>query len=328
MDVSSLFTNIPHEDGISCVRQALQEETNDLIHTEFILRLLELLLHFNIFEFQNNLYRQEIGASMGSKPSPPYSDIFMAQQIDTAITYLADLFRRNMNLTMLLLKRFLDDLFMIFIGSTKVLHIFLSEVNKINPNIKMTMSHTSVKNEPLHLKCDCETKYSIPYLDTSCEIRKGKIETDLYRKPTDRNQYLLTSSCHPVQCINNIPFSLALRINRICSEYDSREKRFSELRELLLARRHKSGVIIHAILKARNIPRESALTPVVQPQSERQPIFVVTFDTRLPSIPSILNKHWRAIVAQDQYMSEVFPNPPITAIKRQRNLKKISSELR
>ena len=173
MDVSSLFTNIPHEDGISCVRQALQEETNDLIHTEFILRLLELLLHFNIFEFQNNLYRQEIGASMGSKPSPPYSDIFMAQQIDTAITYLADLFRRNMNLTMLLLKRFLDDLFMIFIGSTKVLHIFLSEVNKINPNIKMTMSYTLVKNAPFHSKCDCETKYSIPCLDTTSDIEFG-----------------------------------------------------------------------------------------------------------------------------------------------------------
>jgi hypothetical protein len=62
---------------------------------------------------------------------------------------------------------------------------------------------------------------------------------------------------------------------------------------------------------------------VVQSQSERRPIFVETFDPRLPSIPSILNKHWRAMVAQDQYMSEVFPKPPITAFKRQSIIRNI-----
>ena len=73
--------------------------------------------------------------------------------------------------------------------------------------------------------------------ERGCSIKQNKIVTDLYRKETDRNQYLLTSSCHPVECTDNIPFSLALRIVRICSEIETREKRFLELKEL-----HKGSV--------------------------------------------------------------------------------------
>ena len=38
----------------------------------------------------------------------------------------------------------------------------------------------------------------------SISIKNGKIVTDLYRKPTDRVQYLLPSSCHPNHIFNNI----------------------------------------------------------------------------------------------------------------------------
>ena len=58
------------------------------------------------------------------------------------------------------------------------------------------MNHTSIIGEAPENKCDCEIKSAIPFLDTLCSIKNGKIDTDLYKKPTDRNQYLLPSSCH------------------------------------------------------------------------------------------------------------------------------------
>ena len=70
--------------------------------------------------------------------------------------------------------------------------------------------------------------------------------TDLYRKKTDRNQYLLTSSCPSTDTTNNIPFSLALRIVRLRSLPKDREERFKELRGLLLSRDYKSGVILQS----------------------------------------------------------------------------------
>ena len=40
------------------------------------------------------------------------------------------------------------------------------------------------------------SKSTLAFLDTSCSIVEGKIVTDLYRKPTDRNMYLLPSEFH------------------------------------------------------------------------------------------------------------------------------------
>ena len=69
----------------------------------------------------------------------------------------------------------------------------------------------------------------------------------LYKKPTDRNQYLLPSSCHPAHCTRNIPYSLALRIIRICSEVTDRDKRLAELKEMLLSQDYNKNVINAAI---------------------------------------------------------------------------------
>jgi hypothetical protein len=151
------------------------------------------------------------------------------------------------------------------------------------------MSHTSLSSENGSAKYDCEESDSIPFLDVLCSIKDGKIVTDLCRKESERNQYLLTSSCHPVECTNNIPFSLAR--NDICSNFQGQS----------------------------SPPSKSIKTCC--PKSVRQETcFVVTYDPRLPSIPAIQHKHWRALVATNQYVAEVFPEPPLTAFRRQTNI--------
>ena len=160
---------------------------------------------------------------------------------------------------LLLLLRFLDDYFSIFVGSTKKLHALFAKINQINPSIQLTMSHTSIKNEPIEEKCDCEETTWIPFLDVACEIKEGRIETDLYRKDTDKNQYLLPSSCHPKQTTKSIPFSLGLRIVRICSNPADRDMRMIELRDRLLARNYQKVLIEIALDKAKAITRKRAL---------------------------------------------------------------------
>ena len=161
----------------------------------------------------------------------------------------------------------------------------------------------------------------IPFLDTLCTIKEGKIETDLYRKPTDKNQYLLTSSCHPVETVANIPHSMAMRINKICSEQPAREARFQELKEMLLARDYPEGLINSAISKARAIPRDKAHKYASRTQLNMRPVFVVPWDPRLPSIPELTRNHWRSMTWQDPYLKDVFPEPPLIAYKRQRNIR-------
>ena len=151
---------------------------------------------------------------------------------------------------------------------------------------------------------------SLPFLDTSCRIRDNKIIVDLFRKPTDRNQYLLPSSCHPSHVTNNIPFSLAYRIVRICSDPDTRDKRLEELKQLLLDRKYKKNIINSAIIKAKSIPRMEALKRVTTTNDKRRPVFCVLYDPRPPSLHSIIKKHWRTMVAGDPHLREAFPLPP------------------
>ena len=142
---------------------------------------------------------------------------------------------------------------------------------------------------------------------------------DLYKKPTDKNMYLLTSSCHPAHVCDNIPFSLALRIVRICSKVEDRDLRLSELKQLLLDRDYKVKVIDAAIEKAKNIPRKEALKRVTRSNTDR-PVFPVTHHPALPSIPKIISKHYSTLT-QNPHMLETFPKPPMVAYKRPKNIR-------
>ena len=161
---------------------------------------------------------------------------------------------------------------MIFFGSISQLHQFFDEIN-VHPTMKFTMTHTTPKLlSDQEKECSCERIEAIPFLDTLCELKEGPIRTDLYRKPTDRNQYLLPSSCHPSECISSIPFSLCMRITRICSEILAREKRYPELKYMLLAREYTPGIIDAAIARARAIAREKALKCILRQETNNRSV--------------------------------------------------------
>ena len=97
--------------------------------------------------------------------------------------------------------RYIDDIFMIWTEGSDRLKIFVDYLNNIHPTIKFTSSHSLT---------------NVPFLDVMVSLHNGIIETDLFTKPTDKHQHLLSSSCHPHHTKKAIPFSLALRLRRIC----------------------------------------------------------------------------------------------------------------
>jgi archaellum component FlaC len=136
-----------------------------------------LILHNNIFLFNGDLYSQEIGAGMGTKPAPDYANIFLARRIDEKINQISEKYSDFQNIDFM--KRFLDDIFKIFVGSSKQLHNFFEEINTIHPTIKFTMSHTRNATEDAESCCSCPQQDYVPFLDTSCKIENRKIILDL-----------------------------------------------------------------------------------------------------------------------------------------------------
>jgi hypothetical protein len=116
---------------------------------------MDIVLKHNIFEFHDGQWKQEIGAVMGSRPVPPYANMVMAK-IDHLIKETAKKYMTNESEGLKVLKRFLNDYFPLFIGTTKNLHILFEEINKLNPTIQFTMSHTSVYNEAEKDQCGCD----------------------------------------------------------------------------------------------------------------------------------------------------------------------------
>ena len=137
--------------------------------------MLNLILQHNIFEYDSKLYRQLIGTSMGSKPAPDYSNNFMARRIDLHIKTIARKYTEG-NIPLLLLKPFLDDILTVFVGSTRNLHKFISEINKIHPAINFTMSYTSIKGEDLDQRCSCPEQNLFLSLTLHYQLKKEKFQ--------------------------------------------------------------------------------------------------------------------------------------------------------
>ena len=90
---------------------------------------------------------------------------------------------------------------------------------------------------------------------------------------------------------------------------------------MLIARNYKKNIINSAIERAVAIPCSEAIKRVVRQKSTNRPVFVITYDPRLPSISNIVNKHYRTMVASDPHLKQVFPEPPLIAYKHPPNLK-------
>ena len=121
--------------------KALETRMDKSMPASFILELLDLVLKYNIFEFDGELFQQIIGTAMGTRAAPNIADIFMSF-LDIDIIRKAQKFAVNGVSPLVFYKRFLDDILMIWLGSHKDLHCFFKEINTINSSIKFTIEHT------------------------------------------------------------------------------------------------------------------------------------------------------------------------------------------
>ena len=81
MDVTSLYTNIAQEEGITTVCEAYEEfyEENPPIPTRYLREMLSLILQENSFQFNGKDYLQTHGTAMGTKTAVAFANIFMAK---------------------------------------------------------------------------------------------------------------------------------------------------------------------------------------------------------------------------------------------------------
>ena len=80
MDVTSLYTNIPQEEGITTVCNVYERFHNNKppIPTHFLIDMLRLILKENSFQFNGKNYLQIHGTAMGTKMVVSFANLFMS----------------------------------------------------------------------------------------------------------------------------------------------------------------------------------------------------------------------------------------------------------
>ena len=100
---------------------------------------------------------------------------------------------------------------------------------------------------------------SIEFLDLTIRIENGRLETDLFVKPTNLQLFLDYFSNHPQHCKEGIVYSQALRVIERCSKPEDINKNLDILKEKLLQRNFPSILIDRKFGKAKSIDRKQIL---------------------------------------------------------------------
>jgi hypothetical protein len=72
MDVTSLYTNIPHDEGIAACKEVWNNRKVQKPKTDSLVELLEYVLKRNNFMFNGEHYLQLNGTAMGTKKAPSF----------------------------------------------------------------------------------------------------------------------------------------------------------------------------------------------------------------------------------------------------------------
>ena len=137
IDVTGLYSNIPHQEGLDCLEEALNTREDKSIPTAFLVTLMALVLMRNIFEFDGMLFMQLIGTAMGTRAAPTFANLFMGK-IDKLIQKAAFFGTKNL---IMFYKRFIDDILLIWCGTEAELLQFLDTINSLHPTIKFTCEY-------------------------------------------------------------------------------------------------------------------------------------------------------------------------------------------
>ena len=117
-----------------------------------------------------------------------------------------------------------------------------------------------------------------------------KFTPDLYVKPTDSYQYLLSSSCHLFLWQKSIPFRQTLKVNRICSKNEFFGKRCNDLEKYPLGMGYSEKMVRTEILRARVIPTDGLLEKINNQEKQNKTTFSITYHPVFGDIRNILKE--------------------------------------
>ncbi|XP_037924406.1 uncharacterized protein LOC119660100 [Hermetia illucens] len=222
-DVKSLFPNTPIKPAIHQLEIWLNK-LNITIDWRAKVRqypkLASLCMGENYFTFPEKFYKTTAGVSMGNPMSPLVTEMFMAY-VETIIEEKGIMPR--------IWFRYVDDIFAI-VEKDRVDNT-LTEINRIHLKIQFTIEK--------------EEHGSLPFLDLRVTNNSGKLEFEIYRKPTATQRMIPATSAHTATQKMAAYNSM---VHRLCT-YPLNKDGFHKERMFILDTAIKNGYTVEIIEK-------------------------------------------------------------------------------
>ena len=251
LDVTALYSSIPHNDGIGACNEYLDRRALSTTSSEDICKLIKFILENNVFSFNDEYFLQVCGTAMGTRMAPCYANIFMAE--------LEENFLSGYPCKPLAYYRYIDDIFIIWSHGLNLLHNFIDSINRQHRNIIFTSNISTT---------------SVNFFDVTIDLHGGHISTKTYTKSTDTHVFPSYSSFHPRHIKKSIIYSQFLRCKRISCNNEIFLSNATKLLKYFLARQCPFSDILHHFNKAKEIDRHKLLSHT--PKQQHKDICLIT----------------------------------------------------
>ena len=192
--------------------------------------LLYVCMEHSYFKFDSKFYKILDSLPMGNQLSPLLAEIYMDNFEKT-------LFSSNHNLLKCIFSylRYVDDIFCVWTGSIRQLHIFLNFMNSLNNNLQFTL--------------EIESNKSLNFLDLKIALSDSKFNFGIFRKPTYTDNVIHASSNHPLSQKMSAFHSMIHRLLNIPLEKEEFNKELLTIKQIAKNNDYNTNIIDNILKK-------------------------------------------------------------------------------
>ena len=323
MDIVSLYTNIPHEEGAEWVADFYERTLPNWGDYVYVIKpidkntlkqLILFILQHTTFEFNNEFYKQNYGTTMGAIFSVKFANIYMHMFFENKL-------KNYPGKKPPFIARLVDDCFFKWNHNITDLKEFLHYLNTCHNSIKFEFQYSHEQ---------------VNFLDTTTYIDNDTIKTTLYTKPTDKKQYLHYTSSHPLHVKKAIPYSQAVRYRRIIEDDQLLTVQIQDLKTKFLQRGYPTQLLDDQLNRVYCLDRNNTLAykTTSQKKADRNKFLkgnsflplIVTYNDSLQAanFRAIFLQKWNEFTHCDDKIEHIFASEtPQIVYKRGKTLSNI-----
>ena len=298
-----IIPNIDHKEGTDACSHVLDKRTNQSFPTRVIVKLIQLILKYNVMSFSGPFFHQIKGMAMATLMAVSCANIFMSEFEQRLLHDYEQRYKRKPVLWL----RFIDDIFLVWIGDEATLKSFLKYCNEYS------------KSRDLSSNIEFLWSYSlstVSFLDVKVKIEKGgSLTTSLFFKPSATFQYLSAKSNHSPHTIKALPKSQLICICRICSSTTDYWKHATEFIKFFTKRGYKPANPSKLATEVSRMDRND-LSCYNTRNNSKHISFVITWHQHLQGIPKVINSAYKAVMKKYPGFQNTFKEPPVVAYRR------------